>query len=186
MTQQAPGKWFREGISLIELTERFPDEASAAKWLEEIRWPNGRHCAKCGCTDTRDVPNAKPMPYWCRDCKSYFSVRTGTTLQDFAPAAPEVGVRNLSIRHAPQGRVEHETTSRSESYPEDRVVHAASPARRLGRQRPGEVHRPRRGGRDVSSAARKRTSTPTRSCAQAVALLGRQSLLVPRIARRTA
>ena len=82
MTQQAPGKWFREGISLIELTERFPDEASAAKWLEEIRWPNGRHCAKCGCTDTRDVPNAKPMPYWCRDCKSYFSVRTGTTLQD--------------------------------------------------------------------------------------------------------
>ena len=82
MTQQAPGKWFREGISLIELTERFPDEASAAKWLEEVRWPNGRHCAKCGCTDTRDVPNAKPMPYWCRDCKSYFSVRTGTTLQD--------------------------------------------------------------------------------------------------------
>ena len=82
MTQQAPGKWFREGISLIELTERFPDEASAAKWLEEVRWPNGRHCAKCGCTDTRDVPNAKPMPYWCRDCKSYFSVRTGTPLQD--------------------------------------------------------------------------------------------------------
>ena len=37
---------------------------------------------ECGCTDTRDVPNAKPMPYWCRDCKSYFSVRTGTTLQD--------------------------------------------------------------------------------------------------------
>ena len=82
MTQQAPGKWFREGISLIELTERFPDEASAAKWLEEVRWPNGRHCAKCGCTETRNVPNAKPMPYWCRDCKSYFSVRTGTTLQD--------------------------------------------------------------------------------------------------------
>ena len=23
-----------------------------------------------------------PMPYWCRDCKSYFSVRTGTSLQD--------------------------------------------------------------------------------------------------------
>ena len=82
MTQSAPGKWFREGISLIELTERFPDEASAVKWFEDVRWPEGRHCPKCGCTDTRDVPNAKPMPYWCRGCKAYFSVRTRTTIQD--------------------------------------------------------------------------------------------------------
>ena len=29
MTKSAPGKWFREGISLIELTDRFPDEAAA-------------------------------------------------------------------------------------------------------------------------------------------------------------
>ena len=25
-------------------------------------------------------PNAKPMPYWCSDCRSYFSVRTGTVI----------------------------------------------------------------------------------------------------------
>ena len=82
MTQQAPGKWFREGISLIELTEMFPDEASAARWFERVRWPDGRHCPKCGSTETNDVPNAKPMPYWCKGCKGYFSVRTGTTMQD--------------------------------------------------------------------------------------------------------
>ena len=29
---------------------------------------------------TKDVPNAKPMPYWCTDCRSYFSVRTGTPI----------------------------------------------------------------------------------------------------------
>ena len=29
---------------------------------------------------TRAVPNAKPMPYWCTDCRSYFSVRTGTPM----------------------------------------------------------------------------------------------------------
>ena len=79
---KAPGKSHRKGISLIELTEIFPDEASAVKWFETIRWPDGeRHCGKCGSVKTREIPNAKPMPYWCGDCKSYFSVRTGTMME---------------------------------------------------------------------------------------------------------
>ena len=77
----APGKSHREGISLFELTEMFPDEASAVEWFKAIRWPDGRHCPRCGSVNTRDIPNTKPMPYWCRDCKSYFSVRTGTTIE---------------------------------------------------------------------------------------------------------
>ncbi len=78
----APGKSHREGISLLELAERFPDEASARAWFEKIHWPDGRHCGHCGSTDTKEVPNERPMPYWCRDCQSYFSVRTGTTIQN--------------------------------------------------------------------------------------------------------
>ena len=82
MSQKAPGKAHREGISLIKLTEMFPDEASAVKWFEETRWPDGeRHCPHCGSTETKEVPNAKPMPYWCKGCRSYFSVRTGSMLQ---------------------------------------------------------------------------------------------------------
>ena len=80
MTRKAPGKSHRTGISIIELTEMFPDEASAVRWFEEIVWPDGRHCPHCGSWDTKETPNAKPMPYWCRDCTSYFSVRTGTVL----------------------------------------------------------------------------------------------------------
>ena len=80
--QKAPGKSYRKGISLIELSEMFPDEDSAVRWFEETRWPEGRHCPKCGCVDTADVPNRKPMPHWCRGCKAYFSVRTGTAIQD--------------------------------------------------------------------------------------------------------
>ena len=60
----------------------FPDEESAVRWFEETRWPDGRHCPRCGSVKTKDVPNAKPMPYWCRDCYSYFSVRTGTSIQN--------------------------------------------------------------------------------------------------------
>ncbi|MCE2522774.1 MAG: IS1595 family transposase [Rhodobacteraceae bacterium] len=61
----------------------FPDEASAVKWFEDVRWPSGhRSCGHCGCSRTIRVPKAKPMPYWCRSCRSYFSVRTGTTIQN--------------------------------------------------------------------------------------------------------
>ncbi|MYH37980.1 MAG: IS1595 family transposase [Rhodospirillaceae bacterium] len=61
--------------------EMFPTDEAATEWFESCLWPNGeRHCGKCGSLRTREVPNAKPMPYWCTDCRSYFSVRTGTPL----------------------------------------------------------------------------------------------------------
>ena len=77
----APGKSHREGISLIQLYDMFPDESTAEQWFENIYWPEGkRHCGKCGSANTYEVKNRKPVPYRCRDCKSYFSVRTGTAL----------------------------------------------------------------------------------------------------------
>ena len=76
-----PGKPHRIGLSLVELFDMFPDEDSARKWFEETRWPNGRACAKCGSVKTSEVPNATPMPYWCSDCRSYFSVKLGTLMQ---------------------------------------------------------------------------------------------------------
>ena len=78
---KAPGKSFRSGLSLIQIMDLLPNDAAATKWFESVMWPAGRCCAKCGATKTREVPNAKPMPYWCPDCRSYFSVRTGTALQ---------------------------------------------------------------------------------------------------------
>ena len=81
MNTKAPGKSHRTGISLIELTEMFPTEQAAVDWFEAIYWPEIRCCGHCGSIKTREVPSRKPMPYWCTDCRSYFSVRTGTTLQ---------------------------------------------------------------------------------------------------------
>ena len=76
-----PGRSDREGISLLELTELFPDEDSARAWFEAQMWPSGRCCGKCGSVDTHEVKGHKPMPYRCRDCRGYFSVRTGTILE---------------------------------------------------------------------------------------------------------
>ncbi len=80
MTKKAPGKSHREGMTLVQLMDMFPSEEAAAEWFESIVWEGGRHCPKCGSVETKEVPNAKPMPYWCKGCRSYFSVRTGTPM----------------------------------------------------------------------------------------------------------
>lgn len=79
----APGRHYREGISLIELFKRFPNEEAAEAWFENERWGKcGMFCPRCGGTDRiKPIKNRKPMPYWCGDCKKRFSVRTGSLME---------------------------------------------------------------------------------------------------------
>ena len=80
MAQKAPGKAHREGITLLQLARMFPDENAAREWFESIIWPDGvRGCPHCGSIDTHECSHAK-MPYRCRDCRKYFSVKTGTVM----------------------------------------------------------------------------------------------------------
>ena len=77
---KAPGKAYRNGITLMQLADMFPDEEAARKWFEARIWPDGRHCPRCKSTRTCEASHAK-MPYWCTDCRSYFSVKVGTVMQ---------------------------------------------------------------------------------------------------------
>ncbi len=70
----------RVKLSLMEIADMFPTEEAATEWFEAARWGGKRTCGKCGGERTREVPNAQPMPYWCTDCRGYFSVRTGTSI----------------------------------------------------------------------------------------------------------
>ena len=79
MAHKAPGRVHRKGITLMELAARFPDEEAARKWFEAQLWPAERCCGHCGSTRTTEASH-KTMPYWCSDCRSYFSVKTGTAL----------------------------------------------------------------------------------------------------------
>ena len=82
MSKKAPGRSDREGLSVMQLFQMFPDEAASRKWLEDIRWPDGqRHCPHCGSLKTAPVKNENPMPYHCGECRQYFSVKTGTVMQ---------------------------------------------------------------------------------------------------------
>ena len=70
-----------KGLTVIQLFQMFPDDEAAEAWFEAQRWGDGRHCPDCGSTDTVPVKNRLPMPYHCRDCRAYFSVRKGTVMQ---------------------------------------------------------------------------------------------------------
>ena len=80
MKHKGPGRADREGMTVVELMDMFPSEEAAIKWFEEAVWHGERCCSHCGSLTTSEVPNRKPMPYWCRVCRSYFSVRTGTPI----------------------------------------------------------------------------------------------------------
>ena len=67
-------------MTVIEMMNMFPTEQSATEWFESVLWDGNRCCGHCGSTETSKVPNAKPMPYWCPHCRSYFSIRTGTAI----------------------------------------------------------------------------------------------------------
>ena len=77
MAHKAPGRHYREGITLMQLVDMFPDEAAARTWFEGLVWPDGRYCPRCGSTRTHEASHAK-SPYRCTDCRSYFSVKAGT------------------------------------------------------------------------------------------------------------
>ena len=68
-------------MTVVELMDMFPNEQAATQWFEDIVWNGERCCGHCGSVRTGTVPNDKPMPYWCSDCRSYFSVRTGTAME---------------------------------------------------------------------------------------------------------
>ena len=91
MATKAPGKAHREGLTVVQLMDMFPTEEAATEWFESVVWPDGRHCPKCGSVRTREASHAK-MPYWCTDCRSYFSVKTGTAMQ-----ASKVPLRKWAI-----------------------------------------------------------------------------------------
>jgi transposase-like protein len=83
MAKKAPGKNYREGISLVELIGLFPDDAAARCWFESKIWPNGPFCPRCGSTNVQFPTAHKSMTHRCRDCpkRGDFSLKTGTVME---------------------------------------------------------------------------------------------------------
>ena len=83
MAQNAPGKHYRKGLTLIQLCDMFPDNAAAERWFAEAYWPEGPHCPHCGSLNVQSNIKHKSMTHRCRDCpeKRIFSLKTGTVME---------------------------------------------------------------------------------------------------------
>ena len=83
MAHKAPGKHFRQGMTLIEAMGMFPDDAAAEAWFVKVRWPAGPACPYCGSVNVLSGAKHKTMPYRCREreCRKRFSVRTATVME---------------------------------------------------------------------------------------------------------
>ncbi len=94
MTQKAPGKAFRKGISIKQLMTMFPDEEKARQWIEDQIWPQGPYCPHCGSFNVQHPISHRTMTHRCRDCdnRPQFSLKTGTVMQ-----GTKLGYRDWAI-----------------------------------------------------------------------------------------
>lgn len=87
------GKTYRKGISLKKVMDMFPDDDTARKWFEEQRWPDGHvACPHCGSMHIQHGPKHPTMTHRCRDCKKFFSVKSGTVMH-----GSKLGYRDWAI-----------------------------------------------------------------------------------------
>ena len=82
-SHEAPGKAFREGLTLLQIADMFRDEEAAKAWISAQRWPGGPFCPYCGSDSVQSNIKHKSMTHRCHDCtdKRMFSLRTGTVME---------------------------------------------------------------------------------------------------------
>ena len=76
------GKTKLKYTSLYDFFSKFPNEESARKYFELKRWNGHVRCPHCGSNYITECKDQKPMPYRCKDCRKFFSVRFGTILEE--------------------------------------------------------------------------------------------------------
>ena len=67
-------------ISITELFRMFPTEQSCVDWLEAARWNGKPVCPHCGGDENISKSASKLNTYWHKDCRMYFTVKTGTVM----------------------------------------------------------------------------------------------------------
>lgn len=92
MAHKAPGKHYRNGITIAELFKRFPDDKAAEEWFINTRWPDGVRCPHCGSDNVKEGAAHRTMPFRCNSCKKNFSAKTGTVMRN-----SKVGYQNWII-----------------------------------------------------------------------------------------
>lgn len=66
--------------SIIEIMNKFPNQETCVKFLEELRWNNKPKCTFCSSEET--FPIIKELRHHCKKCNKSFSVTAGTVFHN--------------------------------------------------------------------------------------------------------
>lgn len=69
-----------KNIDLMTLMDRFHSEEKCVQYLEELRWPDGVECPRCGSKKISRI--VKRQQFDCDECRYQFSVRVNTIFHD--------------------------------------------------------------------------------------------------------
>jgi transposase-like protein len=67
-------------VNLVDLIDQYGSEEKCRAYLEELRWPHGVECPRCGGTTISRI--AKRNQFDCDSCRYQFSVTAGTLFHD--------------------------------------------------------------------------------------------------------
>ena len=70
----------KQDINLVNLIEKYHNEDKCRAYLEELRWPNGIACPRCGSASISML--LERDQYDCNSCRYQFSVTSGTIFHD--------------------------------------------------------------------------------------------------------
>ena len=68
----------RRAIGLFELLDKYDTEKKRRRPLEQLRWPNGVACPRCGSMTVNRVESRNALD--CYDCRYVFYVTSGTAM----------------------------------------------------------------------------------------------------------
>ena len=80
MNQYRREKRVAKTIRITQLLQMFADNEFCIRRLENIRWNEIPTCNKCGETERIIKLKSKPNTYWCGECRTQFSLTTGTIM----------------------------------------------------------------------------------------------------------
>ena len=69
---------FQKGLSLKEFISKFGTKVKCEEWLENLRWPNGFQCPKCGSYQYCIVWHGSAKTFQCDHCRSQTTLTSGT------------------------------------------------------------------------------------------------------------
>ena len=67
-------------LTLPQLMDMYGTDEDAEQWFIERRWPDGIECPHCLCEDIYEGTTHPEMPFRCRGCRRYISVKTHTVM----------------------------------------------------------------------------------------------------------